>query len=56
MKQSSESSAVLFDTESAGAELSYQSGVGNEFATEAVAGALPVVQNSQQKHPLVIFA
>ncbi|MBS9726883.1 homogentisate 1,2-dioxygenase, partial [Stutzerimonas stutzeri] len=27
----------------------YQSGFGNEFATEAVAGALPVGQNSPQK-------
>ena len=34
MKQSSESSAAVFDTESAPVELSYQSGFGNEFATE----------------------
>ena len=34
----------------------YQSGFGNEFATEAVAGALPVGQNSPQKHPLGLYA
>src|ERR1019366_3265735 len=35
--------------------LSYQSGFGNEFATEALAGALPVGQNSPQKHPLGLY-
>ena len=34
----------------------YQSGFGNEFATEAVAGGLPVGQNSPQKHPLGLYA
>ncbi len=34
----------------------YQSGFGNEFATEAVAKALPVGQNSPQKHPLGLYA
>ena len=34
----------------------YQSGFLNEFATEAVAGALPVGQNSPQKHPLGLYA
>lgn len=29
--------------------LTYQSGFGNEFATEALAGALPVGQNSPQR-------
>src|SRR3954452_25358920 len=56
MKQSSESSAVLSDTESAPAGLSYQSGFGNEFATEAAPGALPVGQNAPQKHPLGLYA
>src|SRR5271168_2645792 len=37
------------------AELKYLSGFGNEFATEAVAGALPVGQNSPQKHPLGLY-
>ncbi len=36
-------------------ELSYQSGFGNEFATEAHAGALPIGQNSPQKHPLGLY-
>ena len=33
----------------------YQSGFGNEFATEAIAGALPVGQNSPQKKRLTGF-
>ena len=37
-------------------KLTYQSGFGNEFATEAVAGALPVGQNSPQKAPLGLYA
>jgi len=34
----------------------YLSGFGNEFATEAVAGALPVGQNSPQQVPLGLYA
>ena len=37
------------------AELQYQSGFGNEFATEAVKGALPQGQNSPQKAPLGLY-
>jgi homogentisate 1,2-dioxygenase len=37
------------------AELRYQSGFGNEFASEAEAGALPVGQNSPQKHKLGLY-
>ena len=37
------------------AELEYQSGFGNEFATEAVKGALPEGQNSPQKAPLGLY-
>jgi homogentisate 1,2-dioxygenase len=37
-------------------ELSYLTGFGNEFATEAVAGALPVGQNSPQRHSLGLYA
>jgi homogentisate 1,2-dioxygenase len=36
-------------------DLRYQSGFGNEFATEAVAGALPVGQNSPQRAPLGLY-
>lgn len=36
--------------------LGYQSGFGNEFSTEAVPGALPVGQNSPQRHPLGLYA
>lgn len=34
----------------------YQTGFGNEFATEAVEGALPVGRNSPQKTPLGLYA
>jgi homogentisate 1,2-dioxygenase len=34
----------------------YLSGFGNEFATEAIAGALPVGQNSPQRPPLGLYA
>jgi homogentisate 1,2-dioxygenase len=36
-------------------ELQYQSGFGNEFATEAVAGALPHGQNAPQKSALGLY-
>jgi homogentisate 1,2-dioxygenase len=36
--------------------IQYQSGFGNEFATEAIAGALPVGQNSPQKAPHGLYA
>ena len=36
--------------------LKYQTGFGNEFATEAVEGALPVGQNSPQRAPLGLYA
>ncbi len=36
--------------------LSYQSGFGNDFETEAVTGALPVGRNSPQKCPLGLYA
>jgi homogentisate 1,2-dioxygenase len=38
------------------APLQYYSGFGNEFASEAVPGALPVGQNSPQKGPLGLYA
>ena len=37
-------------------KLSYQSGFGNEFATEAAEGALPVGRNSPQRAPLGLYA
>jgi homogentisate 1,2-dioxygenase len=37
-------------------DLRYLSGFGNEHATEAVAGALPVGQNSPQRPPLGLYA
>lgn len=39
-----------------GDTLDYQSGFGNEFATESLAGALPVGQNSPQKPPYGLYA
>ncbi|MGA8161417.1 MAG: homogentisate 1,2-dioxygenase [Acidobacteriaceae bacterium] len=36
-------------------ELKYQSGFGNEFATEAVPGGLPQGQNAPQKAPLGLY-
>src|SRR3981081_165787 len=38
------------------AALSYQSGFGNEFATEALTGALPVGQNSPQRVAYGLYA
>ena len=37
-------------------QLKYQTGFGNEFATEAVKGALPIGQNSPQRAPLGLYA
>jgi homogentisate 1,2-dioxygenase len=37
-------------------KLKYNSGFGNEFATEAIAGALPEGQNSPQKVPFGLYA
>ena len=38
------------------ASLQYQSGFGNEFATEALPGALPVGRNSPQRAPYGLYA
>lgn len=38
------------------AQLKYQSGFGNEFASEALPGALPTGQNSPQKCPYGLYA
>jgi homogentisate 1,2-dioxygenase len=37
-------------------DLKYQTGFGNEFATEAVEGALPAGRNSPQRAPLGLYA
>lgn len=37
-------------------DLKYQTGFGNEFATEAVEGALPVGRNSPQRAPFGLYA
>src|SRR6516225_10895963 len=36
-------------------EIQYQSGFGNEFVSEAAAGALPVGQNAPQEHLLGLY-
>ncbi|MFN7212301.1 MAG: homogentisate 1,2-dioxygenase, partial [Lysobacteraceae bacterium] len=36
--------------------LAYQSGFGNEFASEALPGALPVGRNSPQRCPYGLYA
>ena len=41
---------------SASAAPSYQAGFGNQFLSEAVAGALPVGRNSPQRPPLGLYA
>lgn len=38
------------------AALDYQPGFGNQFVTEAVAGALPVGRNSPQRPPFGLYA
>src|SRR5262250_1062115 len=40
----------------AASQAGYMSGFGNEFATEALAGALPVGQNSPQRVPYGLYA
>jgi len=44
------------DAAIADAALSYQSGFGNEFATESLPGALPEGQNSPQRAPYGLYA
>ncbi|RMS29360.1 Homogentisate 1,2-dioxygenase, partial [Pseudomonas coronafaciens pv. garcae] len=36
--------------------LVYQSGFGNQFSSEALPGAVPIAQNSPQRHPLGLYA
>src|SRR5882672_4873312 len=44
------------DSPMADDEFHYSSGFGNEFVTEAVAGALPAGRNSPQRPPLGLYA
>jgi homogentisate 1,2-dioxygenase len=43
-------------TSSAPKTLEYLNGFGNEYSSEALPGALPIGQNSPQKHPLGLYA
>src|SRR5438094_8284918 len=43
-------------TQDAKWQVTYQSGFGNEFASEAVLGALPVGRNSPQRVPYGLYA
>jgi len=47
---------AIMPTASSPSQRTYQSGFGNEFASEAVAGALPQGRNSPQRAPLGLFA
>jgi homogentisate 1,2-dioxygenase len=47
---------AIEQVKSASTDLRYQSGFGNEFATEAVPGALPIGQNSPQRAPHGLYA
>jgi len=44
------------DAEKGRGEYAYQAGFGNEFASEAVKGALPAGRNSPQRAPLGLYA
>jgi homogentisate 1,2-dioxygenase len=46
---------VLLHVETSTMTLTYQSGFGNEYATEAVAGALPKGRNSPQRAPFDLY-
>jgi len=48
--------STILHPSSVTSELTYQSGFGNEFATEAVPGALPVGRNSPQRAPHGLYA
>src|ERR1700746_21542 len=54
-KSTEQSTAVCEPDSSSSGGLNYQSGFGNDFATEAVAGALPQGQNAPQKTPYGLY-
>ena len=56
MSTATESKAAAKRATNALLPLAYQSGFGNEFATEALPGALPVGRNSPQRCPYGLYA
>jgi homogentisate 1,2-dioxygenase len=56
MKASEPAAAPSRERPAAAQALAYQSGFGNEFATEALPGALPVGRNSPQRPPYGLYA
>jgi homogentisate 1,2-dioxygenase len=56
MEFSKTSPAASARAENLQGPLAYQSGFGNEFATEALRGALPIGQNSPQRAPYGLYA
>ena len=56
MTTSSATSAANVQPGEEQGRLDYQSGFGNEFATEALAGALPEGQNAPQRVPFGLYA
>jgi homogentisate 1,2-dioxygenase len=56
MSESTQIDPTTAGVAAAGRSAVYQSGFGNEFATEAVPGALPVGQNSPQKVAFGLYA
>src|SRR3569833_456084 len=54
-KQNSSFCKTACKVRSMSEELRYQTGFGNEFATEADAGGLPQGQNAPQKHALGVY-
>ena len=48
--------SVNFSLEMSTTASDYMSGFGNEFSSEAIAGALPQGQNNPQKCPLGLYA
>src|SRR5271170_7378974 len=56
MNQEAKVRSAANKSKNAQAALAYQSGFGNHFVSEAVAGALPVGRNSPQQPPLGLYA
>jgi homogentisate 1,2-dioxygenase len=56
MNNPAESGKLAAALDAGAADLAYQCGFGNQFASEALPGALPVGQNSPQKTPYGLYA